>query len=651
MKRILALLILAAGTMAGAQQPNPSLIPWYSATPPTICSATLPIYVIANGFAGAGNIYGNANTGAGTSCSLLNQTGSGTFVQLSGDATSTPTGGATTVVGLEGVPFCTGFTPTNLQMLQFTTASSPNPCYTASAAGGGTTTNALTAAAIGGAAPNSTFNGASAVTFDYHSFGAQVNLSLIKGTYTDGDWCNYTASGTLLNCNNAVPQPALSLLKGTYTDGDLCSYVASGTLLNCNTAPGGTGTVTDGSGVSTANEAVVSTGTAHVIGYTPYGTGVLTDLGNAVNTTGGHSNIQNCQSVTSNTPTVNWASGNCAVITASGGNVTSITLSNPVSGMDYQLGFCNDGSARVWTLPGTVKQGSTPNYPSECVYKTYAFDGTNYQGTGSSATPTVIYGVERSAPVASLAGGFVCWWDSTAHNMTCNDNASGTNANMVTPLISSTQYVQYIDAAGTQHLGTPSGGSSNACATVGNAADSTDIIGNQSLTTQQFLNTGCAITGGATAGTIDGTHKGIIVRYTFDVSADNSPTWATTFGVCPTANFSAHACSSGYIPLYTFTTSATATTVQRAGGVEFHVTATGTQGKFATFALRNVGNAFGQPPTLTAVQDVSAAVNGGSYTFVLGVTWSATSSNTCNGVGTNGGNCLSTLGGEWLWKN
>ena len=62
-------------------------------------------------------------------------TGSGTFVTLSGDATSTATGGATTVQGLKGVPFCTGFTPTNGQLVQYTTASSPNPCYTAAAAG------------------------------------------------------------------------------------------------------------------------------------------------------------------------------------------------------------------------------------------------------------------------------------------------------------------------------------------------------------------------------------------------------------------------------------------------------------------------------------------------------------------------------------
>ena len=78
------------------------------------------------------------------------------------------------------------------------------PC-SFSSGGGGTTTYALTAAATGGAAPGSTFNGSAAVTFDYHSFGAQVNLSLIKGTLTDTDLCTYTAVGTLLSCNTAAP--------------------------------------------------------------------------------------------------------------------------------------------------------------------------------------------------------------------------------------------------------------------------------------------------------------------------------------------------------------------------------------------------------------------------------------------------------------
>jgi hypothetical protein len=75
-------------------------------------------------------------TNTGAACG-----GSGTFNALTGDATSTATGGATTVLGLKGVPFCTGYTPTNLQYLQYTTASSPNPCYTAATvSGSGTVT-------------------------------------------------------------------------------------------------------------------------------------------------------------------------------------------------------------------------------------------------------------------------------------------------------------------------------------------------------------------------------------------------------------------------------------------------------------------------------------------------------------------------------
>lgn len=51
--------------------------------------------------------------------------------QITGDVTAGPGTGsqAATVVGFDGVPICTGFAPTNLQFLQFTTAASPNPCY------------------------------------------------------------------------------------------------------------------------------------------------------------------------------------------------------------------------------------------------------------------------------------------------------------------------------------------------------------------------------------------------------------------------------------------------------------------------------------------------------------------------------------------
>lgn len=66
--------------------------------------------------------------------------------------------------------------------------------FTVSAVGAGGTTYPLTAAVSGGAAPNSTFDGTAAQTFDYHSFGAQQVLTLTT-TGTSGP--STLSSGTL----------------------------------------------------------------------------------------------------------------------------------------------------------------------------------------------------------------------------------------------------------------------------------------------------------------------------------------------------------------------------------------------------------------------------------------------------------------------
>lgn len=60
--------------------------------------------------------------------------GSGSGItQLTGDVLAGPSSGSVSslVKGLSGVPFCTGYTPTNGQAVEYTIASSPNPCYTA----------------------------------------------------------------------------------------------------------------------------------------------------------------------------------------------------------------------------------------------------------------------------------------------------------------------------------------------------------------------------------------------------------------------------------------------------------------------------------------------------------------------------------------
>jgi hypothetical protein len=201
-----------------------------------------------------------------------------------------------------------------------------------------------------------------------------------------------------------------------------------------------------------------------------------------------------CQAVTASngTAAVDLATSTCAVITASGSNVTSITLSNPSSGQAYSLGLCNDGSPRSWSLPGTLKQASIPQYASECVYKIYTFDGANFQGPGSTANPTVIYGTERSAPASAAQGAFVCWWDSTNHVMTCNDNG-GSPANMVVPVAgaNSNQFVSYIDSAGVQHMAQAGGGSGSGSGTVtttGSPANGTlaKFSGSTSITSANF---------------------------------------------------------------------------------------------------------------------------------------------------------------------
>jgi len=60
------------------------------------------------------------------------------ITQLTTDVTAGPGSGtqAATVVGLKTVPFCTGYTPTNGQFVQYTTGGTPNPCYSAAGASG-----------------------------------------------------------------------------------------------------------------------------------------------------------------------------------------------------------------------------------------------------------------------------------------------------------------------------------------------------------------------------------------------------------------------------------------------------------------------------------------------------------------------------------
>jgi hypothetical protein len=74
------------------------------------------------------------------------------------------------VAGLKGIPFCAGYTPTNGQAVTLTTASSPNPCYTA---------------AVGGALPASP-NGSVQYRLNSTTFGATGTIYIAPSGDTTG---------------------------------------------------------------------------------------------------------------------------------------------------------------------------------------------------------------------------------------------------------------------------------------------------------------------------------------------------------------------------------------------------------------------------------------------------------------------------------
>ena len=157
--------------------------------------------------------------------------GSGTFVQLSGDASSTATGGATVVNGLKGVPFCTGYTPTNGQAVTYTTGGAPNPCYTAATGSGGTPGGSNTQFQYNN---SSAFGGDTAFTTD----GAGHLADSANGAASTAA---LTLSGTPFSGSGTTSVPLFYLDAGTAPT----TFFTGGTYLGVNAASGFAGNFVD----------------------------------------------------------------------------------------------------------------------------------------------------------------------------------------------------------------------------------------------------------------------------------------------------------------------------------------------------------------------------------------------------------------------
>lgn len=141
---------------------------------------------------------------------VYNSMSIGTAVTVTGDSTLNQAG-VMTNVGINGVPLCAGFTPTNGQVLTYTTGGSPNPCYTAVATTtGGTVTQINTTGPITGGPINTTGTVAcptcGQTTNPLSQFASTTSAQLA------GAISNETGSPGLLVFNN---NPVIGLANGT----------------------------------------------------------------------------------------------------------------------------------------------------------------------------------------------------------------------------------------------------------------------------------------------------------------------------------------------------------------------------------------------------------------------------------------------------
>ena len=88
------------------------------------------------------------------------------------------------------------------------TVTSVGAVYPLSSSGG--TTPVISSATSSGSSAG-VLSAADWTTFN----GKQANLSLLAGTYSNGDVCTYASSGTLLNCNTALPTGTVTSVTGT----------------------------------------------------------------------------------------------------------------------------------------------------------------------------------------------------------------------------------------------------------------------------------------------------------------------------------------------------------------------------------------------------------------------------------------------------
>lgn len=196
------------------------------------------------------------------------------------------------------------------------------------------------------------------------------------------------------------------------TSGSAGSVAFSGVTAGTNAAALLVGT---GGSLGTSGSGTISATTATNLASYPtlctgsqFSQGLSSGSNNCATPSGGYSGY-NAYTGTSALAFGSFAS---VQVTASGGNPTITVSTNPPSaGLTVRINLCNDTSVRTWTLPTNFKLVGVPYFASECVSTTANWDGTNFNGLGSTATPSLIElsAIPASAPTQAScpAGGCI----------------------------------------------------------------------------------------------------------------------------------------------------------------------------------------------------------------------------------------------------
>ena len=229
---------------------------------------------ICTGFTPTNGQFLEYTTGSSPNPCYTAATASGSFT-AGGDLSGTSSN--QTVKGLDTVPFCTGFTPANAQFVEYTTASSPNPCYTAAVPSGvlpsGTTGNPLvnttgstsyaTSSAVTYAenfCPSNSFNGSTCTTGD---MGAAADAA-IASVLAAGHSCNIDArafnGNQVLKQTNAYGNTSVMFYGGQAPGTNVICSVFLGGYVNIAIDGPSAGFFTDGIGSSYGIPALILPG-------------------------------------------------------------------------------------------------------------------------------------------------------------------------------------------------------------------------------------------------------------------------------------------------------------------------------------------------------------------------------------------------------